>query len=323
MGLNEPAETLAMGRRIVPFDYNRGTRLPWWFKMGCRLVLPYLGGLGRIGHLFASGSHDDTDIDRLIDLFDTKFSQFRSARNRRPGSYLELGPGDTIARALVAAANGVERIWLVDSGNFARRDMRHYHAVAADLTARGFSVPDLSHCRRLDDILRTCRATYLTGGLASLREIADQSVDLIVSEAVLEHLPRGDLGAFFGEFSRLLTPGGLALHGIDLDDHLDGGLNHLRFSVETWEKPHIRNSGFYTNRFSYSQICAMARTAGLEVGEFYRLCWPGPRLRRADLHPGLAGWTDQDLEICSFGLMLNPSQPIAQADQPSFDDRPS
>jgi SAM-dependent methyltransferase len=309
MDLNRPAETLAMGQRIVAFDYNRGTPLPWWFKMGCRLVLPDLGVLGRIGHLFVSSADEDTDIDRLIDLFDTKFSQFRSARNRRPGSYLELGPGDTIARALVAAANGVDRIWLVDAGNYARRDMRHYHAVAADLTARGFSVPDLSHCRRLDDILRACRATYLTGGLASLREIADQSIDLIVSEAVLEHLPRAELRPFFVEFRRLMTPDGLALHGIDLDDHLDGGLNHLRFSDDTWEKPWIRNSGFYTNRFSHSQICAMARSAGLEVGEFYRLCWLGPRLPRGDLHPSLSGWTDQDLEICSFGLMLNPPGP--------------
>lgn len=323
MGLQEPAKTLAMGRRIVPFDYNRGTRLPWWFKMGCRLALPYLGALGKIGQILSPGPDDDTDIDRLIDLFDTKFSQYGNARNRRPGSYLELGPGDTIARALVAAANGVDRIWLVDGGNYARRDMRHYHAVAADLTARGYSVPDLSNCHRLDDILRACRASYLTGGLASLREIADQSIDLIVSEAVLEHLPRGDLGAFFEEFRRLLSPDGLALHGIDLDDHLDGGLNHLRFSANAWEKPLIRNSGFYTNRLSHGQICAMARAAGLEAGEFYRLCWPEPRLPRAGLHPDLSGWTDQDLEICSFGLSLSPPKPNDQEDQPSFDDNPS
>ncbi len=323
MDLNKPAEMLAMGQRVVPFDYNRGTRLPWWFKMGCRLVLPGLGALGRIGSLFAPGAHDDTDIDRLIDLFDTKFNQYRTARNRRPGSYLELGPGDTIARALVAAANGVDRIWLVDAGNYARRDMRHYHAVAADLTARGFSAPDLSNCQRLDDILRACRASYLTEGLASLREIADQSIDLIVSEAVLEHLPREQLGAFFDEFRRLLTPDGLALHGIDLDDHLDGGLNHLRFSVETWERSLIRKSGFYTNRVSHSRIGAMASAAGLEVGEFYRLCWPGPRLPRVLLHPSLSGWTDQDLEICSFGLMLAPPARNDQDGQPSFDDNPS
>ncbi len=323
MDLNKPAETLAMGQRIVPFDYNRGTRLPWWFKMGCRLVLPDFGVLGRFAHLFASGAHDDTDIDRLIDLFDTKFNQYSGTRNRRPGSYLELGPGDTIARALVAAANGVDRIWLVDAGNYARRDMRHYHAVAADLTARGFSVPDLSNCHRLDDILRACRATYLTGGLASLRQLADQSVDMIVSEAVLEHLPRGELGSFLNEFRRLLTPDGLALHGIDLDDHLDGGLNHLKFSAETWERSRIRKSGFYTNRLSHSQLCAMAGATGLEVSEFYRLCWPGPRLPRGDLHSSLAGWTDQDLEICSFGLVLSPPGSIPQDGQPSFDDNPS
>ncbi len=306
-----------LGQRIVPYNYNRGTPLPWWMKMAGRLLSPGLGVVGGLGHVFLASKPDDTDLDRLIDLFETKFNLHRSKNKQPPESYLELGPGDTVARALVAAAHGVERIWLVDAGNFARRDMRHYHAIAAGLTERGLAVPDLSNCTRLDDILRACRASYLTGGLSSLREIEDSSVDLIISEAVMEHLPREDFQGFLHEFARLLTPNGLALHGVDLDDHLDGGLNHLRFSAKFWERPWIRKSSFYTNRFSHSQISEMARREGLEVDEYYRLCWPGPRLAVDQLHPDMTGWRAKDLEIRSFGLALNHPAKDGQEDQPS------
>lgn len=312
----QAANVQVLGQRIVPYSYNRGTPLPWWLKMAGRLLSPRLGVVGRIGHIFHTPKTDDTDLGRLIDLFETKFNLYRTKSKRPPESYLELGPGDTVARALVAAAHGVERIWLVDVGNFARRDMRHYHAIAAGLTERGLAVPDLSNCTRLDDILRACRASYLTGGLSSLREIEDSSVDLIISEAVLEHLPREDFQGFLHEFARLLTPTGLALHGVDLDDHIDGGLNHLRFSTNFWERSWIKKSSFYTNRFSHSQISKMADLEDLEVDEYYRLCWPGPRLGLDQLHLDMTGWRSQDLEIRSFGLVLNHPAKDNQDDQP-------
>lgn len=296
-----------MGRREVPRGYNRGVPLPWWLKMAARLVLPDLARINVVPNKLRIGA-DDADLDHVIELFDTKLDQFVALRRRQPKTYLELGPGDSAARALVAAAHGIGRIWLVDAGNFARRDMRHYHEIAAGLSERGLTPPDLTRCHRFDDVLDACRATYLTGGLSSLREIPDTSIDLIMSEAVLEHLPRSEFASFLFEFRRLLAPDGLALHGIDFHDHLDGGLNHLRFSSAFWGSRLIRNSGFYTNRISLSQMLQMAEAETFAVQEFYRLQWPAAPVARAKLHPDVARWSDDDMTVCSAGLLLEPAK---------------
>ena len=295
-------ETLTSTLREVPIGYNRGVRLPWWLKMAARLVASRLP-LPRIAAGLVS-SHGETNLDRLIVLFETKLLLYQSLSGHRPHTYLELGPGASVARALVAARPGIYRIWLIDAGNFARRDLAYYHDIAASLTTRGLTVPDLSECRNLDDVLTACRATYLTGGLSSLRRIEDNCIDLIISEAVLEHLPRHEFPGFMIEFQRLLAPGGVALHGVDLDDHIDGGLNQLRFSRDFWERELLRRSGFYTNRLSRSDMIRHAQAAGLTIGEYYRLEWCEPPIERDSVHPDLRGWRDSDLKIRSFGLAL-------------------
>jgi len=295
-------ETLASTLRQVPGDYDRGVRLPWWLKMAARLLASRLPQ-PRISTGLVS-AHGETNLDRLIVLFETKLLLYQSLAGHRPRAYMELGPGDSVARALVAASHGIDRTWLIDAGNFARRDLGYYHDIAASLTTRGLAVPDLSQCRNLDDVLTACGASYLTGGQSSLREIADNSIDLIISEAVLEHLPRHEFPGFMSEFQRVLAPGAVALHGVDLDDHIDGGLNHLRFSRDFWERGLIRRSGFYTNRLSRSEMIRHARGAGLVTGEYYRLEWVAPPLPRDKIHRDMRGWNQSDLNIRSFGLAL-------------------
>ena len=293
--------------RQVPVDYNRGTRLPWRLKMAIRLIMSLMP-LPRflLGFLPV---HEEINLDRLMVLFETKLLLYQKIAGRRPRTYLELGPGDSIARALVAASHGINRTWLIDAGNFARRDLGYYHEIAASLTTRGLIVPDLSACRNLEDILIACGASYLTGGLSSMRQIEDNCIDLIISEAVLEHLPRREFSGFMGEFHRVLAPGAIALHGVDLDDHIDGGLNHLRFSRDQWERNLIYRGGFYTNRFSRSEIQAMAKNSGLKIGEYYRLEWNNAPMPRQDVHDDLGGWTEEDMLVRSFGLALQADKP--------------
>ncbi len=305
-GTKKTVQTLPSSFRRVPVGYNRGANLPWRLKLAFRLAMsrmPLPRFLARL-----TPTHGETNLDRLLVLFETKLLLYHSLAGRRPKTYLELGPGDSIARALVAASHGINRTWLIDAGNFARRDLHYYHTIAASLTTRGLAVPDLSGCRNLEDVLTVCGASYLTGGLSSLRQIEDNCIDLIISEAVLEHLPRHQFAGFFGEFQRILAPGALALHGVDLDDHIDGGLNHLRFSQRHWERDIIRRSGIYTNRMSRSEIRRNAREAGLKIGEYYRLEWTRSPIRKEELHHELHGWTEEDLLVRSFGLALQSEE---------------
>jgi SAM-dependent methyltransferase len=89
----------------------------------------------------------------------------------------------------------------------------------------GLAPPDLERASSFEDILSACDAIYSTNGMQSYREIPAASVDLIFSQAVLEHVRRNEFVQIAAEMRRILKPDGVASHQVDLRDHLGGGLN--------------------------------------------------------------------------------------------------
>src|SRR5206468_2732829 len=132
--------------------------------------------------------------------------------------------------ALVACAFGASRCYLVDTGKFARSDVVPYRRTVSFLKERNLPVAELGPGASLRDVLAVCNGIYLTEGIRSLRTIETESVDFVWSHAVLEHVSRGEVSELLHELYRILSRGGVASHAIDLEDHLDGGLNQLRFS---------------------------------------------------------------------------------------------
>ena len=100
---------------------------------------------------------------------------------------LELGPGDSVGSAIVAASFGAS-ITLLDSGYFAKSNITFYRKLSSDLAKRGLSAPNLKDASTIEDILKLCNAKYFTEGLDSFRFIASDSVDFVFSNAVLEHV---------------------------------------------------------------------------------------------------------------------------------------
>ena len=183
-----------------------------------------------------------------------------------PGAVvLELGPGDSIASAIIAAAHGISQIWLVDAGAFARRDVNFYKMLSVDLARRGMSVPDLTLATSFDDVLGACNAQYLTGGLRSLRKIPDGTIDFAWSHSVLEHGRKREAADTIYELFRCMKPGGYASHNIDFQDHLSGALNNLRFSEQWWESHLFAESGFYTNRIPALVMHEMFQMTGFKI----------------------------------------------------------
>ncbi|MFL6646450.1 MAG: hypothetical protein ACJ8KO_00635, partial [Sulfurifustaceae bacterium] len=50
-----------------------------------------------------------------------------------------LGPGDSVVSALIAAAHGARRTYLIDSGSYATTSMSLYHAATGNCV-REFSI---------------------------------------------------------------------------------------------------------------------------------------------------------------------------------------
>jgi hypothetical protein len=218
---------------------------------------------------------------------------------------LELGPGDSVASAVLAAAHGAAQVMLVDAGPFADPSLELYRRLAAALTASGLTPPRIQDSWTLSDLLEACQATYLTEGLASLRTIDSESIDFIWSHAVLEHVIRDEFDATQAELRRIIRPSGIASHRVDLEDHLAGSLNSLRFSGRIWESGFMRRSGFYTNRLRASEVIASLERAGFDVRSTID-SWERLPLTRRELSPEFQHYADSDLLGRALDLIATP-----------------
>lgn len=279
--------------------------MKWAFKIIAKLILarlPIPYAFWKSIGIFRHGRMDTAEYP--IKIF--KLHTTRAFPAGMPSGLvmLELGPGDSIASALLAAASGAERIYLVDVGNFASRDIALYQSLANDMRTRGINVPDISSAKNLEDILQSCRAVYLTQGLMSLRTIPSNSLDFVWSHSVLEHVRKHEFVEVLQELKRIAKKGSKASHNIDFQDHLDGALNNLRFSESVWESDFFTKSGFYTNRIPAVTMHDMFKQAGYLIEEQDFGKWPALPIPRRCIHSSFADYKNEDLIVRTSHVLL-------------------
>ena len=270
----------------------------WWRRLG----------------VFRHGCLAD-DVERRDRWFWTHRDIYVRRAGAPPRTVVELGPGDSLATALFASSAGVERIWLLDTGRFAIEDPRHYRAALAHIEASGRTPPTVEQPESTEAILAASNGTYLTGGIASFASIGDSSVDLVLSTAVLEHVRCGEFDRMLHEIFRVLRPGGISSHRIDLTDHLGGALNSLRIHPKVWEHRLFARGGFYTNRLRLSEICRRAAASGFSVDVPTLDRWPAPPTPRSAMARPFRCFGEDDLAVAAFTLVLQkpPAAPLPEA----------
>ena len=124
--------------------------------------------------------------------------------------FLELGRRDVAAARTWLAELGLPTTWdrVLDFGCGAGRLTQALAEHAGEVVGVDVSAPMLETARRLD---RGGRCTLVLNETADLRAFPDDSVDLVVTERVLQHLPPRVVEGYLAEFLRVLRPGGLAL----------------------------------------------------------------------------------------------------------------
>lgn len=296
--IRRPTAGGAVAVRTSPIGSALGVvkrHVPWWVKIGAKVTLsrlPFDYARWRALNLFVHGGmHDATYAQQVFD------EHVGPVRDLLPESFsmLELGPGDSVASALLASASGAGRSWLVDAGDFATKDVGAY----APLLENAEAVP-----ATFEALLAQVNARYLTNGLASLRGLDDDLVDFIFSEAVLEHVRRSEFEETVRQTFRLLKPGGYASHLIDLQDHLDDSLHSLRFRRATWESDWFARSGFYTNRLRARTLESIFAAAGFEQVARDVVVWPALPVARRALDAEFADLDDNDLRTKRLRLLL-------------------
>ena len=276
----------------------------WRIKIFLKVVLSRLGlsyARWRQLGIFRLGQMDRPEYARKI--FDLHTQRAFPGQRLDGKVVLEIGPGDSLASAVIASAYGASQTILVDAGPFASRDVGLYQQIASSIDYQKFEAPDLRDAASLEEVLTSCSARYLTQGVRSLGDLPDDSVDFIWSHSVLEHIPLEELPLLLGEMHRVLKPGGQMSHNIDFQDHLDHALNSLRFSEAWWEAPLMRDAGFYTNRVRALTMHAMIRDAGFEILQEGFGRWPALPTPKSAMEQQFQNLDDEELLIRTSHLL--------------------
>ena len=277
--------------------------LPWWTKVALKLVLSRIPVAYSVWQRMGLFRHGNMDSARYaLDVFHTHIKKAGLDGNLRGKCILEMGPGDSIATAIIAHAYGACAI-LMDAGPFAKGDARSYTPLFDLLGATSPSL-DLSNVIDMPSLLAICGGEYHTRGLESWRRLPSESVDFVFSQAVLEHIRHKEFVDTMRESYRVVKPGGIASHRVDLRDHLGGGLNNLRFSKKIWESDFFSRSGFYTNRIQYRPILEMLCESGWQIADITERRWltlPTPQSKMAMPFRKLPA---DDLMISGFDVLL-------------------
>jgi hypothetical protein len=126
-------------------------------------------------------------------------------------------------------------------------------------------IKDIFSADSLDALYKRLQLAYIVGGIETLSQFPENSFDLIVSAAVLEHVDKTILYELVGEFSRLLRPGGYSIHSIDLSDHIQH--YDKRVSERCWQRC-FHNEVQYFNRLQRPEWLRIFNGAGLRlIGE--------------------------------------------------------
>lgn len=279
-------------------------KIPWWAKIYIKLFLsrlPLKYSFWQQLGLFRHGAMDTSEY--AISIFNEHLYKTGMTGLLTGKTILELGPGDSISTAVLAATYNAKAV-LVDAGQFVKSNLVPYKLLVETLEKKGLATPELSMVKNIDDILYVCDATYLTNGLQSLKQIDANSVDIIFSQAVLEHVRLSEFQDTLYEFFRILKPNGICSHQVDLRDHLGGALNNLRFSNKVWESNFFAKSGFYTNRIRYSQMLKLSKQAGFQVKTNIISRWNSLPTPRYKIEKDFRSLTDDDLLVSVFDIIL-------------------
>jgi SAM-dependent methyltransferase len=281
--------------------------VPWWGKIAAKVFLsrvPLGYRLWRRLNLFVHGAMDSPEYAFGVVTAHLKRLGLRDLRDK---VVLELGPGDSLLSALIARALNARRVYLVDVAAFANSDINHFLDASKYLKGRGLEPPAIDGSATMRDVLATCSAEYMTQGLEDLRRIPAGSVDFVFSQAVLEHIRLRELSATLAELRRVMAPSGAASHVVDLQDHLGGALNNLRFSARVWESEFMARSGFYTNRVRYLEMLDLFRAAGCKPEVVGLRRWDSLPTALPRLAQQFRRLSIEDLLVSGFDVIARPT----------------
>jgi SAM-dependent methyltransferase len=143
----------------------------------------------------------------------------------------------------------------------------------------------------------------------------DASADVVISKSTLEHVRRTDVGPLLSELHRIVKPGGLMAHMIDLRDHMHinndavhgDWLEALRYSDRLFDAMFSRRSTSI-NRLRRVEWRSAFAEAGFDViGEWPVVLALPDGFRRERLHARWRELPEDELAVAQVLMALRPA----------------
>jgi SAM-dependent methyltransferase len=272
-------------KAFVPFKDN--------VRQALRRLMPYRSNLGN---------------DRLALEAGLQLIRFVREYDVRLECVLEVGTGwiPTIPHMLKAV--GAERLILTDIERLSdSTTFRHAEDLVLSAVDRIAAAGAISEQAVLANL--AAPGSMEMRCPSNTQDLAANSVDLIYSRTVLEHIPRPPLVTLLDEWYRLLAPGGFAIHFIDNSDHFEhrdkslSRLNFLTMSDSVW-KFACFNQQNYQNRMRHSDYLVMFDRYEVVHVDRYVYERALADLKHLRLNPAFAHYDNEDLATLSTTIVL-------------------
>jgi predicted SAM-dependent methyltransferase len=294
-------------------NMTEGRQLPWGIKIALKLFLARLPlshkTWNKLG-VFKHGEMQEFSYARDVFIRHLKAARMLDKDRNMDKTIMELGPGESLFSALLARSYRFKQSVLLDVGDFTLPTVQQYQKFSRWLKDEGLATSiNIDTCDSIRSMLTALHSQFFTHGLQSLENLQGNSLDLIFSHTVLQHIHRRDFAETVRQLWRVLNPGGVSTHVVDFKDMLGGSLNSLRFSDRFWERALIVSSGFYTNRIRFRQMIRIFESQGFKVEVLEKEEWSEMPLGKKYLNSHFRLMDDDELKVS--GAMFNLYKPMA------------
>lgn len=212
-----------------------------------------------------------------------------SGKDIRDKVILEIGTGWRVNTPIALWLLGAKKVITVDANPYIKLELirddldyiRSNPGKAQDIL-KGRARPDRFEMLvasagkdlSLNNLLMLFDIEYSAPMDASRTNLADGSIDFMISYNVFEHIPPPVIASILWEGNRLIRDGGLFVHRIDFSDHFahqDKSINlanFLRYDEREWEKL-VHNNFMYMNRLRVDDMENIIISSGQRVVASY------------------------------------------------------
>ncbi len=289
-----------------------------------QFVLAHIPYGERVNHLLQrwKGRHSPSAVAMTVRNYAARVRALDQHKSLEHAVVLEIGTGWTPHSALLFYLLGAREIHTYDHVRHLRLSL--VKLVVASMIAQANEIADIIGRPRdvvqrrltslgahedVDALLVAAGISYHAPEDAGASGLADSSVDLVYSYAVLEHVSQDALDRITQESKRVLKSDGVAYHGIGIHDHYAGPhvsqVNFLRYPEWAWRFV-IQNKISYHNRMRECQFLETFRSHGARFERVWSETHPADlaQVRTMKVGRQFACFTPEELAVTHTDVIM-------------------